>query len=147
MVTRVIVLGTDHSPQLAVRAYKPAVLRAYLLRLRPDAICVESTPEAFARGTIPDFMDEARFIAAPFASAHAFTFDGLGDRRRLDSYFDPFGGLCVRQRALLEAAREAYKCGDAASGDAMRTQLAAELTPPQAAHLAAYWPAHVQSTP
>jgi hypothetical protein len=26
MTTRVIVLGTDHSPQLAVRAYEPAAL-------------------------------------------------------------------------------------------------------------------------
>ncbi len=368
VVTRILVLGTDHSPQLAVRSYEPARLRAYLLRLRPDAICVEATPDAFARGAIPDFIHEARHIALPFAAAHGipvhpidwvppaddqrlawgvpdllepplvrlpgsywdflafpdptrvsqglffaedpacaaevdawsdgsrrdgerdfprrlglyrtfmqamrvkaaaarhpggtvlvvvgymhkydmekvlkgaeglslvqpsaagpptdaetaaartpeddwavatfnvlgqqahrgavdwpwvdevlarlpagpesalllarrdvrkglagrerflalaaaaasdrpFTFDGVADRRRLDSYFDPFGNLTVRQRALLEAAREAGKAGETAAAEALRAQVAAGLTARQTVQLDAYWPLHVRNTP
>ena len=61
----VAVLGTDHSPQLAGRGYEPALLRAYLARVLPTAICIEAPAE----GAIPDFVYEAQHVAVPFAQA------------------------------------------------------------------------------
>jgi len=80
-------------------------------------------------------------LAASTDSLAQFTFTGVEDVRRLDSYFDPFGNLGVRQRALLEAAREWTRAGQPARA----AQLRAQLTTTGAwsllrrAQLAAYW--------
>ncbi|HEX8694084.1 MAG TPA: hypothetical protein VF746_16805 [Longimicrobium sp.] len=68
-----------------------------------------------------------------------FTWDGVRDRSRLDSYFDPFGNLTVARRALLEAAREHGKLGHAGPAAELRRRLEAGLSPLQRAQLAAYW--------
>ncbi|WP_199099680.1 hypothetical protein [Dyella sp. ASV21] len=72
-------------------------------------------------------------------SAHAFTWNGVQDRSRVDSYFDPFGNLNVRQRAWLESARESYRLGDTAAGDLLLPRISEGLSPRKAAQLHAYW--------
>lgn len=68
-----------------------------------------------------------------------FTWNGVKDRARIDSYFDPFGNLDVRRRALLEAAREWYRLGDTRKGDALLAQVAADLSPRKRTQLEGYW--------
>ncbi|MBX9401925.1 hypothetical protein K4L06_11445 [Lysobacter sp. BMK333-48F3] len=68
--TRVIVLGVDHGVQLVSERDRPAALDAFLDRARPDAICIERTPEAFARGDFYEFTYEAQDVAVPFARRH-----------------------------------------------------------------------------
>lgn len=65
--TTVIVLGVDHAAQLVSERDRPAVLEAFLDRAKPDAICIERTPEAFARGDFYEFTYEAQDVAVPFA--------------------------------------------------------------------------------
>lgn len=76
------------------------------------------------------------------AGAEAFTWTGVQDHTRLDSYFDPFGNLTVRQRALLEIARERARLGMPDQGKTMR-QLGSELGARKAIQLAAYWDRHI----
>ena len=40
-----------------------------------------------------------------------FTYTGVTDRTRIDSFFDPFGNLTVRQRLYVELARENHELG------------------------------------
>ncbi|TDR36981.1 hypothetical protein DFR29_12617 [Tahibacter aquaticus] len=65
--TRVIVLGVDHSTQLVARGDQPAALEAFLDRAKPDAICVERTPEAFARNDFYEFTYEVQSVVLPYA--------------------------------------------------------------------------------
>jgi hypothetical protein len=65
--------------------------------------------------------------------------NGVKDGTRIDSYFDPFGNLDVRRRALLESAREWYRLGDTRKGDALLTQVAADLSPRKRTQLEGYW--------
>jgi hypothetical protein len=80
-----------------------------------------------------------RAIAADPAARAMPTWNGVLDRSRVDSYFDPFGNLRTDQRARVELARELYRQGDAAAADAMLPALQAELEPKQARQLQAYW--------
>src|ERR1044072_382541 len=65
--TRVIVLGVDHSAQLVSRAYRRAVLEAFIARVRPDALCVERDPQDFAQNDFYEFTYEVAEIAVPYA--------------------------------------------------------------------------------
>lgn len=56
--TTVVVLGVDHAAQLVSPRDRPALLDAFLDRAKPDAICIERTPEAFARGDFYEFTYE-----------------------------------------------------------------------------------------
>lgn len=58
---------------------------------------------------------------------------------RLDSYFDPFGALSVRQRALLEQGRELLRSGQFPEAAALRERLARDLPEPLRTQLGAYW--------
>ncbi len=69
-VTEVIVLGVAHSAMLAAESYQPAVFRAYIERVKPDAICIERAPEEFARGSHYEFTYEIQDIAVPYAREH-----------------------------------------------------------------------------
>ena len=80
-----------------------------------------------------------RAIAADPAARAMPTWNGVLDRSRVDSYFDPFGNLRTDQRARVELARELYRQGDAAAADALLPALQAELEPKQARQLQAYW--------
>ncbi|TDB26520.1 hypothetical protein ATCM_01975 [Stenotrophomonas sp. ATCM1_4] len=79
------------------------------------------------------------------AGTAAFTWTGVQDRTRLDSYFDPFGNLTVRQRALLEVARERARLGDADQSD-LRRKISSELSTRQAIQLAAYWDRYISGS-
>jgi hypothetical protein len=92
-------------------------------------------------GRIDDAAAAQRYrdIAVDADAARGFTWDGVRDRSRVDSYFDPFGNLRTDQRARVELARELYRQGDAAAADALLPALQAELEPKQARQLQAYW--------
>jgi len=64
------ILGVDHAAQLVSERDRPALLDAFLDRARPDAICIERTPEAFARGDFYEFTYEVQDVAVPFARRH-----------------------------------------------------------------------------
>ncbi|WP_295923366.1 hypothetical protein [uncultured Xanthomonas sp.] len=68
----------------------------------------------------------------------AFGWTGVQDRTRVDSFFDPFGNLTVRQRATLELARTDYALGRSRDGDAAIVRLKAELSPRKALQLSGY---------
>ncbi|HDS1581366.1 TPA: hypothetical protein QEL15_003473 [Stenotrophomonas maltophilia] len=64
---RVIVLGVDHAAQLISPNDSPAMLAAFLDRARPTAICIERSPEAYARNSFYDFTYEVQDVVVPFA--------------------------------------------------------------------------------
>lgn len=68
-----------------------------------------------------------------------FTWTGVQDASRVDSYFDPFGNLTVHQRTQVELARLLYQTHDTAAADALLPKIQARLTPRKAAQLAGYW--------
>lgn len=68
--TTLVILGVDHSAQLVASAYHPGYFRAFFERVRPAAICVERSPEEFARGDYYEFTYEVQHIAVPYARAH-----------------------------------------------------------------------------
>lgn len=80
-----------------------------------------------------------RDIAADADARRAFTWDGVRDRSRVDSYFDPFGNLRIDQRARLEQARALAALGEDAGALDLLDALRGELTPRQAQQLEAYW--------
>lgn len=88
-------------------------------------------------------------IAADNSANITFTFTGVQDSRRVDSYFDPFGNLSVRQRAMVEAARVHTSLGNRARVDVLRATLmaSASWTPLQEGELAVYWRRYVEATP
>src|SRR3546814_14854292 len=53
----------------------------------------------------PEQALSAHLAIAGEAGARRFTWDGVKDRKRNDSYYDPFGNPPNAQRARLEAAR------------------------------------------
>ncbi|MGO4262672.1 hypothetical protein [Lysobacter sp. TAB13] len=68
--TTVMILGVDHAAQLVSRNDQPALLDAFLDRAKPDAICIERSPEAFARGDFYEFTFEVQDVVVPFARRH-----------------------------------------------------------------------------
>lgn len=78
------------------------------------------------------------------AGERKFTWDGVKDRTRIDSYFDPFGNLTVGQRSRLEAARLYYALERGADAESIKADLGAELeTSLKRAQLDGYWPLYV----
>jgi hypothetical protein len=73
----------------------------------------------------------------------AFQWTGVKDRARLDSAFDPFGNLTLKQRVSLEIARVARRLGQDAKVQQLEEQLRNQLTAAQAAQLRAYWKPYV----
>lgn len=66
--TRVVILGVDHNgAQLISQAQQPAAFRAFIDRVRPDGICIERSPEEFARGDYYEFTFEQQDIVVPYA--------------------------------------------------------------------------------
>ncbi len=76
-----------------------------------------------------------------------FTWTGVKDRARVDSYFDPFGNLSIKQRAQLEMARENNKLKRAIAVEDVRKQLTSQLSILKAQQLAAYWDEYVLKMP
>jgi hypothetical protein len=76
------------------------------------------------------------------------TWSGVKDRMRIDSYFDPFGALTIRQRARTEAARVAYALGRGKEGDALKIQVRSELISDlKRAQFDGYWERYIRSKP
>lgn len=67
--TRVVVLGVDHAAQLISPNDSPSTLAAFLDMAAPDAICIERSPEAFARNSFYEFTYEVQDVVVPFARA------------------------------------------------------------------------------
>lgn len=88
-----------------------------------------------------------RGIAGDADAKRAFTWDGVLDRGRIDSYFDPFGNLRVDQRARVELARELSREGASEEADGLIAALRAEVTPRQARQLDAYWRRGLAASP
>jgi hypothetical protein len=78
-------------------------------------------------------------IAREAGHSVAFTWTGVQDETRIDSYFDPFGNLSVGDRAWLEAARELHRLRRARESDAIRNRLAGARSPEQVRQLQTYW--------
>lgn len=68
--TRVVILGVSHSAQLIAESYRPAVFRAFFDRVKPDAICIERSPQEFARNDFYEFTYEQQFLTIPYAKEH-----------------------------------------------------------------------------
>jgi hypothetical protein len=66
--TKVVLLGVEHSGQLAAKTYRPAMFEAFFDRVQPDAVCVERDPEAFAANDQYEFTYEITEIAVPYAT-------------------------------------------------------------------------------
>lgn len=80
--TRVAILGVDHSAMLVAEDQRPAVLRAFIGRVEPDAVCIERPPEEFARADHYEFTYEIQDIAVPYAREHGIQlcpFDWIPD--------------------------------------------------------------------
>jgi hypothetical protein len=81
-----------------------------LFAIRLDQLTHKIAPEtaiARYRALIAKTPDDLRF-----------SWTGANDPTRLDSYFDPFGNLTVRQRAKLELARAQAEVGQVAAAKA-----------------------------
>jgi hypothetical protein len=98
------------------------------------------TRYARLRGTMSreDAIAAYRDIAKPAGASKPAEWDGVLDRQRVDSYFDPFGNLRIDQRARVELACE-LGSGKADAVETIRAALTKELTPRQARQLDAYW--------
>jgi hypothetical protein len=68
--TRVVILPVNHSQQLVARSDQPGFLTALIQSLKPDAICIEVFPRAYARNDFYDFAYEQTGIIVPYARAH-----------------------------------------------------------------------------
>lgn len=79
-------------------------------------------------------------IAEDAASAKPFGWTGVKDKSRIDSFFDPFGNLDVRQRARVELARTLFAEGKNARAQQVLDTLAATLSPRKALQLRGYTP-------
>jgi hypothetical protein len=113
----------------AFEASRPGA-EARLFRARFDQLHRRLAPDA-AAGTY-------RSILASTPKEVAFSWTGVKDKSRIDSYFDPFGNLSVGQRAQVELARCLFAAGKAAEAKDVLARLASELTPRQARQLDAY---------
>lgn len=104
---------------------------ARLLRTRLGVLTGTLDPAAAAR--------RYREIRGDPAARKRFTWDGVIDRGRIDSFHDPFGNLTIAERATLEEARELLRAGRTADAHALRAELEAALPPAKAMQLGAYW--------
>jgi hypothetical protein len=116
----------------------PAAPELPLLRVRQATVAQRQAPAVAAAAY--------ERIAASVDSTARFTFTGVEDARRLDSYFDPFGNLGVQERALVEGAREWVRAGKPERAERLRTRLVSTGTWSglRRAQLAVYWQRYVQ---
>ncbi|HEY0594197.1 hypothetical protein, partial [Sphingopyxis sp.] len=135
---------------LGMQAATGVVNRDWVARVLADFTGEAPSPEAqlfhtrhaVLSGTIT-LSDAARryeAIANDAAAARPFGWDGVKDRARIDSFFDPFGNLEVRQRARIELARTLFAQGKAARARQLLDRLASELSPRKALQLRGYTP-------
>jgi len=96
------------------------------------------------RITSEQAVERYRTIATAAGDA-PFSWTGVSDNQRVDSYFDPFGNLSVRQRALLEAARELGGSTRMVEAEAIAGTIANELDPAKSRQFQAYFERYIRS--
>jgi hypothetical protein len=63
----IVVLGVTHSEQLVNYNQQPAVIRSYIDRVHPAAICFERSPEEYSRNDFYEFTFEQQYCVIPYA--------------------------------------------------------------------------------
>ena len=113
-----------------LKANHPKASQNALFALRLAQLTGKLTPE--------DAAKRYRELAMATAKGTQFLWTGVKDETRVDSYFDPFGNLSVRQRAELEEARALRAAGHEVRANAVLKNLEAELSPRKSAQLVVY---------
>ena len=74
-------------------------------------------------------------------SDEEFTYTGVIDSSRVDSFFDPFGNLTIQNRLMIELARENYKLNNLFEVESIKNELfnSANLSVLQIKQLEVYW--------
>jgi hypothetical protein len=83
-------------------------------------------------------IDTYRAIVNDAPRTETFTWTGVKDPARLDSFFDPFGNVSIRQRANIELARMLFSNGAAGEASQILNALKSELGERKARQLDAY---------
>jgi hypothetical protein len=106
-----------------------------LFSIRLDQLTHQLKPDAAIR--------RYRVLIAATSVDERFTWTGANDSDRLDSYFDPFGNLTIRQRARLELARALAQAGRMDEARAGFDELVHELGRQQAFQAETYAPIYL----
>ncbi|MGD6874270.1 hypothetical protein ACQCU1_19075 [Sutcliffiella horikoshii] len=65
--SKLIILGVGHSLQLISRYHHPGVFRTFFESVKPDAICIERSPEKYHKSDFYEFAYEQQFLTIPYA--------------------------------------------------------------------------------
>ncbi len=103
---------------------------AVLLRTRYDLLTGTITPR--------QAITRYRSLADAGEDDARFDWTGVEDASRIDSYFDPFGNLTIRQRAAVELARTLYALGRMKEGDRVIDGLVTALPERKGQQLSGY---------
>jgi len=101
-----------------------------LLEIRLDELTGKTSPDSAAQ--------RYRQLIEKTSQSEPFTWTGVKDTERVDSYFDPFGNLTVRQRARVELARILHVNGADADAIAALDEVKKEIGSRKARQLTAY---------
>jgi hypothetical protein len=102
--------------------------------------------QELARGLLPDdAVERHRALVSETPENAAFTWTGVKDNRRVDSYFDPFGNLTIRQRAAVELARVLLATKASEEASRMLEEVRRALTARKARQFDAYAADYLQS--
>lgn len=71
--TNLIVLGVDHSLQLASEMCHPGIMKSYFEAVKPDVICIERDAESYKNNDFYEFTYEIQEIAIPYANNKGLT--------------------------------------------------------------------------
>jgi hypothetical protein len=96
--------------------------------------------------TLDTVIERYRALIAATPSDQQFSWTGVKDLDRLDSYFDPFGNLSIRQRAHLELARAQAYAGQMEAASASFEGLVQELGAEKAFQANSYAPMYLWPT-
>lgn len=111
-------------------AAERATAETNLLRVRLDEMSGRLTPAE----AIPYY----RSLVEATPEADRFSWTGVKDAARIDSYFDPFGNLTVKQRAEVELARCLKAIGATTEAANLLREIAGALSPRKSRQLADY---------
>lgn len=135
-------LGMQAATGVVNRGWVDHVLVDFAGNLPSSEAKLFATRHAVLTGkmTLSEAARRYEAIAKDGAAATPFTWDGVKDRARIDSFFDPFGNLDVRQRARIELARTFFALGNDARAGQYLGVVEAELSPRKASQLRGYIP-------
>ena len=106
-----------------------------LFSIRLDLLTRKMTPATA--------IERYRALIAASPVDQRFSWTGVKDPDRLDSYFDPFGNLTIRQRARLELAREQAQAGQMDAAKEGFDELVSELSAQKAFQAGVYGPLYL----